>query len=47
MAYDQDGAQFYDAETGALIAEYPDMVKGDHDMDGAVAARARFELEFC
>lgn len=38
----QDGAQFYDAFTKCMIASFPHMVKGDGDMEGAVAARAAF-----
>lgn len=41
----QDGAQFYDSFNGALIAEYPDTVKNDRDIDGARAARAQFLAE--
>lgn len=38
----QDGAQFYDADTGARLMSLSSMVKGDHDMDGARAARGYF-----
>jgi len=40
----QDGADFYDENTGPIIS-YPEMVKGDYDMEGAKKARARFLQE--
>ena len=44
LAY-QDGAQFYDCITGALIASYPQLVKNDEDVVGAFTARIRFLRE--
>ena len=41
----QDGREFYDLETGAVVARYPDLVKHDHDTDGAQAARRKFLSE--
>lgn len=41
----QDGAQFYDDANGGLIAEYPDLVQNDYDMEGAYAARRQFLAE--
>lgn len=38
----QDGAQFYDAQTGDLIADYGSLVSNDHDTNGAQAARSTF-----
>lgn len=38
----QDGAQFYAEETGDVIADYASLVRGDFDMAGAEAARAKF-----
>lgn len=43
--YYQDGAEFTDAETGELIAEYPEAVKNDFDMVGAILCRMQFESE--
>lgn len=42
----QDGADFYDAETGEHLATYPRGVR-DFDLDGARAARAWFAMEWC
>lgn len=39
---EQDGRDFYDADTGHLIASYPELVRHDFDIEGAQAARARF-----
>lgn len=41
----QDGREFYDAATGVVIASYPDLVKNDHDVEGAQEARKRFMQE--
>jgi hypothetical protein len=41
----QDGADFYHEKFG-LIASYPDMVRDDHDMDGAVSARRQFAADY-
>lgn len=42
----QDGGQFYDEATGAVVADYSGMIQGDSDMRGAKLARARFLVEF-
>lgn len=38
----QDGASFYNNETGELICAYRDMVENDQDLNGAAAARKMF-----
>lgn len=44
----QDGPDFYheDGYLAGLIVSYPEMVNGDFDMSGAIAARDRFAREF-
>lgn len=41
----QDGPDFYDEETGELVARYPELVLGDYDIEGAQEARERFLRE--
>jgi len=41
----QDGADFYDDDSGELIASYKDLVKGDYDTNGAEQARIKFQNE--
>lgn len=48
----QDGGAFFcegnfdDEQGDFVIADYSEMVHGDHDMAGAEAARQRFAVEF-
>lgn len=42
----QDGAQFYNEETGELVAEFPHLVAHDYDMEGATLARETFRDAF-
>lgn len=42
MKFYQDGGQFYDEETGELIADYGDLVTNDSDTKGASEARILF-----
>lgn len=46
----QDGAEFYianptDIEDYDMLVSYPDLVKSDSDIDGAIAARKQFFAE--
>jgi hypothetical protein len=45
IAY-QDGADFYDYNSGKVIASYPLLVHNDNDLKGAMAARERFKLAY-
>lgn len=38
----QDGPDFYDAITDQVIASFPEMVKSDTDLKGAMSAREKF-----
>jgi hypothetical protein len=38
----QDGADFYDAKTGEVIARYPLLVFNDSDLRGAMDTRQTF-----
>lgn len=42
----QDGAEFYESESGKLIVSYGKLVKNDHDMQGAIKAFEKFREEF-
>lgn len=44
--YYQDGSNFYQEDTGELIVSYPEMVKNDQDLEGAMRAEERFAREY-
>lgn len=41
----QDGPDFYDSETGKRIVSYPQLVKNDYDIEGAIHAESVFRDE--
>ena len=43
--YYQDGAYFYDAKTGKLIAVYEELVDDDFDVAGAIEAEENFLID--
>lgn len=43
---EQDGRDFYNANTGKLLKSYPELVKNDMDLPGAKLAREQFLKDF-